>query len=154
MIRNKLRFLFFTMLSLFCLLMLTGCPWGQMKYYPSETASTYMNGDSVCFFIPNAQDYQPVFISINLRSTPPKEGTFTDEPNLTIIDGKLCIPPSFYHLPDTSTGPFIVQLVIESKDKGNHPRHFVLGFEMLNSRAYDVPLTKREYDEPSIASKI
>lgn len=154
MIRKKLRFLFYTMSSLFCLLMLTGCPWGQMKYYPAETASTYMNGDSVCFFIPNGQDYQPVFISINLRSTPSQERIFTDDPNLTIIDGRFCIPPSFYQFPDTSAGPFIVQLVIESKDKGIHPRHFVLGFEMLNRRAYDVPLTKSEYDEPSIASKI
>lgn len=149
MIRKKRCFLLFMTSSLFCLLMLTGCPWGQMKYYPAETASAYMVGDSLCFRIPDEQDYQPVFISINLRSTLSKERGFTDNPKLHIINGQLCIPPSFYHFPDTSTAPFIVELVLQSQSADNHPRDFVVGFKILNRRVYDEPLTKREYDEPS-----
>jgi len=130
-----------------CLLMLTGCPWGGMKYYPSETAKTYASDDSICFHIADEKDYQPVFIAINLRNTPPKDSKFTKSPKLNIVNGKFCIPPSFYKFPVTSLDPFIIQVVLRSQNKNNHPRNFVIGFEMHDKMPYDVPLTKREYDE-------
>jgi hypothetical protein len=128
---------------------LTGCPWGGMKYYPAETASVWIKNESVCFYVPDSEDYQPVFISINLRSTPSRERNFTDQPKIRATEGKLCISPSFYTFPDTSKDPFIIEVVLQSQDKSNHPRSFVVGFEMINGRTRDVPLTTREYHVPA-----
>lgn len=130
------------------LLVLTGCTWGGMKYYPSETANTYASDNSVCFHIADEKDYEPVFIAINLRSTPSKERKFTKNPKLNIVNGQFCIPPSFYDFPVESVEPFIIQVVLSSQNKNNHPRNFVMGFVMRDKTPYDVPLTKREYDEP------
>jgi len=129
------------------LLVLTGCPWGGMKYSPSETANTYASDNSVCFHIVDAKDYRPVFIAINLRNTPSKVRKFTSDPKLDVVNGQFCIPPSFYNFPATSADPFIVQVVLRSQNKSNHPRNFVMGFVMHDKIPYDVPLTKREYDE-------
>lgn len=148
MIIQKKRYLLYCSAPFFIILLLSGCPWGEMKYYPDETASAYMNGDSLCFLIPNGTDYEPVIISINLRSTPPKERSFIDKPLLKIVEGQLCIPPSFYHFPDSSQGPFIIEFVLQSQNKNFRPRSFVIGFEMINRRAYDIPLTDMEISRP------
>lgn len=147
-IRKKRRFLLCTILSLFSLLMLTGCPWERVKYYPAETASVDRRGDAVCFLIPDEQDYQPVFISINRRGTPNNERTFTENPALYIVDGQFCIPPSFYHFSDDASEPFIINLVLHSQKENRHPREFVVAFKVLDRQVYNVPLTTREYDEP------
>lgn len=127
---------------------LTGCPWGGVRYYPAETSSVWMKDNAVCFSVPDSKDYRPVFISINLRSTPSKERKFTSQPKLHITDGQLCIAPSFYHFSDTLKDPFIVETVLQSSNKKNHPRSFVVGFEITKGKAQDVPLTTREYDVP------
>lgn len=141
----------FLILAVTSVFTLTGCPWGGMKYYPAETASVWMKNNAVCYYVPDSKDYQPVFISINLRNKSSKERQFTENPNLRITDGQLCISPSFYHFPDTSKAPFIVEVVLQSKSKSNHPRSFVTGFEMINGKARDVSLTTREYHVPATA---
>lgn len=130
------------------LLTLTGCPWGGMKYSPAETAGAWMRNNTVCFSISDSKDYQPFFMAINLRSVPPKERMFIDSPKLRVTDGELCIPSYFYHFPDNSTEPFIVEFVLRSSNKSNHARSFVSGFEMINGKVQNVPLTQREYGEP------
>lgn len=67
---------------------------------PHETTSVSKQGENVCLDIPDAQDYQPADMGINPRGTPSKEKDFNFSPGLTIVNGKLRIPPSFYHFPD------------------------------------------------------
>ncbi|MCS2157978.1 hypothetical protein MUU48_13800 [Scandinavium sp. H11S7] len=129
------------------LLTLTGCPWGSMRYYPAETTRVLKKDNSVCFSILDSKDYQPVFIAINLRSVPSKERKFIDPPKLRLTDGQLCFPPSYYHFPDTSKEPFIIEFVLQSQDEKNHPRSFVTAIEMINGRAQNVSLTEQEFDQ-------
>ncbi|MBB1199833.1 hypothetical protein EGM70_05900 [Enterobacteriaceae bacterium 89] len=105
-----------------------------------------MKDNAVCFSVPDSEDYQPVFISINLRGTPSNEREFSTLPKLRIIDGQLCIEPSFYHFSETLKEPYIIKTVLQSKSKKNHPRSFVVGFENNNGIVRDIPLTTREYD--------
>lgn len=130
------------------IILLTGCPWGGVKYFPAEKINAWMNKSNVCFFIPDSKDYQPVFIAINLRSTPSKARSFIDSPELQVADGQLCIPSSYFHLPDTSVDPLIVEFVLQSQAENDHPRSFVSGFSIANGMIKNIPLTKREYDEP------
>ncbi|MEB2420612.1 putative T6SS immunity periplasmic lipoprotein [Citrobacter sp. R-1.5.2] len=146
-IKQKHSILFFV-LCVISIFILTGCPWGGMKYYPAETANVWMKNHAVCFYVPDSKDYQPVFISINPRGTSSKERQFTEQPKLRITDGQLCISPSFYSFPYTSKKAFIVEIVLRSQDRRHHPRSFVTGFEMINGRARNVPLTTREFDVP------
>ncbi|RXA97824.1 hypothetical protein EQP49_05030 [Yersinia sp. 2105 StPb PI] len=101
-----------------------------------------MAGDSICFFVPNTDDYQPANIAINSRDTPHREQNITFDPGLRVTDGKLCIPPSFYSFPDK--GQFIVGYVLTSKAHGNVPRRIVAGIEISNGRVYGISLTDRE----------
>ena len=149
MIREKRQFILSVLTSLFCLLILTGCPWGHMKYFPRETARVYLKGDSICFFVPDVQDYQPVFIAINLRDISLQESQFIDNPKLRLVGGQLCIPHSFYHFPDNEAGVFIIETVFHSKNTHHHPRDFIVGFKIRDRKIYNEPLTTREYDEPS-----
>lgn len=142
---NSGVFLALPVISVFTL---TGCPRGEMRYSPAETASVWMKNNAVCFVVPESKDYQPVFISVNRRSTPSKERRFTSQPALRLTGGRLCIDPSFYHFPDTATDPFIVDVVFKSQNKKNYPRSFTVGFEVTNGEARNVPLTTREYDVP------
>lgn len=126
------------------LLTLTGCPWNGIKYYPAETTSVWMKGNVPCFSIPDSKDYQPVFIAINLRSTPSKEKKFIEPPGLRVAGGQLCLPPSYYHFPVTSIEPFIIEFVLQSQDESNHPRSFVTVIEMNNGKAQNVALRSTE----------
>lgn len=124
------------------LLMLTGCPGEGDRLYPDETTQVSRMGEDICFRVPDAQDYQPIFIAINPRGTPPKEQTFTSKPKLTISDGQLCIPPSFY--PFSTNGQFIVEYILSSPKYKNKSRSVVVGVEVMNNRIYNMPLRDRE----------
>lgn len=73
-----------------CLLGLTGCP-GPITVHFNETTQVTKQNENVCFYVNNAQDYQPVFIGINPRELPPKEKYYKFSPDLRVADGKLCI---------------------------------------------------------------
>ncbi|GAL58212.1 hypothetical protein EV102420_09_02450 [Pseudescherichia vulneris NBRC 102420] len=127
------------------LLTLTGCPGPGDRFIPHETTSVSKQGKNICFNVTDAQDYQPADIGINPRGTPAKEKDFNFSPGLTIVDGKLCIPPSFYHFPDN--GRFIVEYILISK-KDDEPRKFVVGVGIKNGEVYNFPLTDREIARP------
>ncbi|MCT4712262.1 hypothetical protein MUA04_19005 [Enterobacteriaceae bacterium H11S18] len=129
-----------------CLGVLTGCPGPGDRFIPHETTSVSKQGKNVCFNITDAQDYQPADIGINPRGTPSKEKNFNFSPELTIDDGKLCIPPSFYHFPDN--GRFVVEYILVSKKHEDEPRKFVVGVGMNNEQVYNFPLTDREIARP------
>lgn len=135
-------------LSLVSVFTLTGCPWGGMKYYPAEKTSAWINSDEICFSVPESRDYQPVFISINFRWTPPKKRQFFDRPTLLVRKNNLCIPPAFYQFTDNSESPYIVEFILQSQNKNNPPRSFIAGFDMIAGKPSDVQLTKQEYDVP------
>ncbi|HCI5429472.1 hypothetical protein EKN92_23120 [Enterobacter hormaechei] len=118
---------------------------------PHETTSVSKQGKNVCFNIKDAQDYQPVDIGINPRGIPLKEKDFNFSPELTIVDGKLCIPPSFYHFPDN--GRFIVEYILISK-KHDEPRKFVVGVGINHGVVYNFPLTDREIARPYGSIKV
>ncbi|MDR2263422.1 MAG: hypothetical protein LBE93_08200 [Enterobacter asburiae] len=124
-----------------CLVILTGCPGPGDRFIPHETTSVSKQGKNVCFNITDAQDYQPADIGINPRGTPSKEKDFNFPPEVTIVDGKLCIPPTFYHFPDN--GVFIVEYRLISK-KYDESRKFVVGVGINNGVVYNFPLTDRE----------
>ena len=83
------------LLSLTCLLALTGCPGSGDRLTPDEEATVIMMADNVCFEVQDAGDYQPADIAINPRGTPYKEQNIILAPALRVRDGKLCVPPLF-----------------------------------------------------------
>ncbi|NDO80643.1 hypothetical protein CJP72_07615 [Citrobacter sp. NCU1] len=111
-----------------------------------ETAQVSQQGDSVCFNVIDAQDYQPVDIGINPRGTPPKDKQFNFSPGLKVADGKLCIPPSYYLFPDK--GQFIVEYILISKKDKNESRSVVVTFEINQGRIYNVTPTQKEISLP------
>lgn len=129
-----------------CLVILTGCPGPGDRFIPHETTSVSKQRENVCFNVTEAQDYQPADIGINPRGTPSKEKDFNFSPELTIVDGKLCIPPSFYDFPDS--GRFIVEYTLVSKKYNDKPRKFVVGVGVNNGQVYNFPLTDREIARP------
>lgn len=141
-----MKILWLVLLSSVCLLTLTGCPGPGDRFIPHETTSVFKQGENVCFNITDAEDYQPAYMGINLRGTPSKEKDYNFSPSLTIIDGKLCIPPSFYHFPDN--GKFIVEYILVSKKHEDEPRKFVVGVGINNEQIYNFPLTDREIVRP------
>ncbi|MBB1199835.1 hypothetical protein EGM70_05915 [Enterobacteriaceae bacterium 89] len=128
------------------LLLLTGCPWGQVKIYPDETASIALNGDSICFFIPSAQGYYPEFLAVNFRGAPSKDMRLIKKPNIDVINGQLCIPPTVYDFFKLSPAIYIVEVIFQSES--NRPRKFVVGFEVRGNNAHDVHLTDMEIMRP------
>lgn|GEM_PF-392906 len=134
------------LLSGMCLLMLTGCPGPGDRGRFDETAQVSQQGDSVCFNVTDAEDYQPADIGINPRGISSKENNFNFTPNLTVSDGKLCIPPSFYRFP--RKGQFIIEYVLTSKKHHDEPRSFVITLEINNYHIYNVTLTEREINLP------
>ncbi len=146
------RMFFSVVLSGLCLLILTGCPGPGDRFIPHETTSVSKQGQNICFKVSDAQDYQPDDIGINPRGTPSKEKDFNFSPNLTIADGKLCIPPSFYHFPDN--GRFIVEYILTSKKHEDEPRKFVVGVGINNGEVYNFALTDREIARPYGSIKV
>lgn len=142
----NIKRLIITALFITSAILLSGCPWGQMKIYPDETATARTENGSLCFTIPDASGYYPVFLSINPRNTPSKEKTFIDKPDMQIVNGSLCIPPTVFTFPEESRFPYIVEFILRSED--NHPRHFVTGFEIRNGKPYEIHLTDKEMFRP------
>lgn len=125
---------------------LAGCPGPGDRFIPHETASVIKQGESICFNVVEAQDYQLADIGINPRGTPSKEKDFNFSPGLTIVDGKLCIPPSFYHFPNN--GKFTIEYLLTSKEHDDEPRKFVVGVGINHGEIYNFPLTDREIARP------
>lgn len=134
------------LLSGICLLILTGCPGPGDRMLPDETASVSKQGENVCLNVPDAQDYQPADIGINPRGTPSKNKNFNFSPGLSVIDGKLCISPSFYRFQDK--GQFIIEYILISKKHDDEPRKFVVTLEINNGRIYNVTPTDMEMNRP------
>lgn len=134
------------LLFLVCLLTLTGCPGSGDRIRFDETTQVSRVGKDVCFRVLNSQGYQPAIISINLRHTPSIEKTFTDDPDVIIKNGLLCISPSFYSFPEK--GQFIVEYVLTSKKHNHEPRKFVVTLEINKGRIYNVPPTDKEITRP------
>lgn len=136
-----------SLLSLFfCLSILTGCPGKGDRMRFEETAQASRKGDNICVSIDNAQDYQPVDMGINLRGTPSKEKDFDFSPDLKVIEGELCIPPSYYHFENGNK--YIVEFVLHPTMDNKEARSFVVGVSVNNNQVYNFPLTDREFARP------
>lgn len=140
------------LLSVFCLLNLTGCPGAGDRMRFDETAQASRKGDDVCLSISDAQDYQPVDMGINSRGTPSKEKYFNFSPGLKIVDGALCIPPSYYYF--LNDNKYIVEFVLSSVQRNDEPRGFVVGVGVSKGQVYNFPLTDREISRPYGSIKV
>ncbi|WP_343645674.1 putative T6SS immunity periplasmic lipoprotein [Enterobacter sp.] len=133
-------------LSFFCPLILTGCPGPGDRMRMDQTTLVELRGDNVCMSIRDSQDYQPVDMAINPRGTPSKEKKFDVAPALNLVDGRLCIPPSYYHF--TSGKKYIVEFVLHSPSI-DEPRSFVVAVGVSNdNKVYNFALTSREIARP------
>lgn len=143
------RRLFCTALFLVSIITLTGCPGSGDRLRPDEETTAIKVGDNICFSVSDAEDYQPADIAINPRGTPSREEKITFSPALTVTDGQLCIPSSFYTFPDN--GKFIVSYILVSQKHTDEPRRMVAGLEILHGRVSKMQLTDMEilrpYDE-------
>ncbi|MFJ3459113.1 putative T6SS immunity periplasmic lipoprotein [Scandinavium goeteborgense] len=146
----KLNFLYLFLLSSISLL-LTGCPGVGDRLTPDETTTVELIDGNVCFLIDNPRDYQPQDMGINPRGIPLREKKFILEPDLTISEGKLCVPPAFYHFP--KNGKFIAEYILASNVPGNDTRKFVVGIGITNGHVYNFPLTSGEITRPSTSIK-
>lgn len=135
-----------TFFSGVCLFMLTGCPGYGDRLRPDETSRVSKKGESVCFNVDNAQDYQPVAIGINPRGTPPRDKDFTFSTNLTVTNDELCIPSFFYKFPDK--GQFVIEYVLKSKKHRSEPRSVVVVVEFNGRQIVNLPPTDREIIRP------
>lgn len=135
-----------TILTIVIALILVGCPGPGDRRRLDETAHVNRNGDNICIYIDDARDYQPVAMGINLRGTPSKEKNFNFSPGIYIVDGKLCIPSSYYHFKNGNK--YIVEFVLHSTQRHDEPRAFVVGVGVNNDRVYNFPLTDREISRP------
>lgn len=133
-------------LLLISLITLTGCPGSGDRLRPDEEATVTRAGTSLCFGVPDAEDYQPANIAINTRGTEFKEREITFSPALSVTDGQLCVPSSFYAFPDK--GQFIVSYVLTSKRHEDEPRRMVSGLEISQGRVFNIPLTDMEILRP------
>lgn len=129
-------------MCLISLLALTGCPGIGDRVLPREEAKVSMQGDSVCFRIPNAEGLQPVHIAINPRGTPFRQQKVIFDPDLKLVNEQLCVPPSFFKFP--REGQFIIEYVLASKTRSSTPRIVVTGIEMSNGRAHVISLSAEE----------
>ncbi|MCK7285795.1 hypothetical protein L8P37_10005 [Enterobacter asburiae] len=111
-----------------------------------ETAQVSRQGNEVCMSINDARDYQPADMGINLRGTLPKEKKFNSSPGLKIVDGALCIPPSYHCFMDGNK--YIVEFVLHSESNKDEPRNFVVGIGVNKTQVYNFPLTDREISRP------
>ncbi len=137
----RIRYAFLLSLTL-----LAGCPGHGDYLRPDEIATVSTRGDNVCFSVPEPEDYQPVSISIDPRGTRFRERQITFDPTLRIVNGQLCIPPSFHHFPDK--GQFIVRYVLHSERHKDTPRRMVAGVEIAGECIFDIPLNDMEAVRP------
>jgi len=133
-----------SLLLLVCLITLTGCPGDRWRFNEETTVSTV--GDNICFSVPEAEDYQPVDIAINPRGTPSREKKIIFNPELRVVNGQLCVPPSFYAFPEK--GQFIVGYILHSEHYKKPPRHMVSGIEIANGCVFNISLTDMEIVRP------
>ena len=134
------------LLILLSLALLTGCPGSGDALRPDEISVSSTKGDSVCFSVPESEDYQPVTISIEPRGTRFRDREITFDPKLRVVNNLLCIPPSFYLFPDK--GQFIISYVLRSKRHEDTPRRMVAGIEIHNDCIFDIPLNDMEAVRP------
>ncbi|RUN98337.1 hypothetical protein EKN24_08395 [Enterobacter asburiae] len=125
---------------------LTGCPGPGDRMSLDETAQVSRQGNDVCMSINDARDYQPADMGINLRGTLPKEKKFNSSPGLKIVDGALCIPPSYHCFMDGNK--YIVEFVLHSESNKDEPRNFVVGIGVNKTQVYNFPLADREISRP------
>jgi len=130
------------LISMVSLLTLTGCPGIGDRVLPREEAKVSMQGESICFWIPDVEDKQPRHIAINPIGTPFQLQKIVFSPDIKVVNEYLCIPPSFFRFPDE--GQFIVEYVLAINAQDNTPRIVVTGIEMKNGRVQIIPLSAEE----------
>lgn len=117
---------------------LTGCPGIGDRIQPSEETRVSMQADSICFWVSDVKDMEVAHIAINPRETPFRQQSVIFSPDLKLLDGQLCLPPSFYDFP--SEGKFIVEYILASKEKNTLPRIVITRIEINAGHVNSIPL--------------
>jgi hypothetical protein len=121
---------------------LSGCPGSGDRLKADETTTVSKVGAEVCFDIPDASDYQPSLIAINPRGTPPQKLSIKDSPDLTVANGKLCLPPTFYQFSEKRQ--YIVQYILQKPDDQQSQRSVVIGVEFTGDDVETFTLNANE----------
>ena len=137
-------------LPLLVLPLLSACTMGDrldQRYKPAETAMVELKGDQVCFSISSPEDYQPVFISMAPRHTPPSARWYQQQPRLSVVNSEMCVPPQVYKFPDK--GQFVTSFVLASKEKAKttefNTRRFDAAFEIDKGHASAIKVGNNEF---------
>ncbi|WP_064557834.1 putative T6SS immunity periplasmic lipoprotein [Buttiauxella brennerae] len=125
-----------------CLLTLTGCPGSGDRMLPEEEAKTSMVGTSICFWVPDTEHYRLSDMSISPRGTPPNQREYLFGSDFKIINGKLCVPPERWPLPEK--GQFIARYFLTSISPNGPFRKITTGFEISNGQIKTIRLTSQE----------
>lgn len=124
------------------MLILAGCPGRGDRLKADETTVVSKQGEDVCFFVPDAKNYQPTLISINPRGTLPQNLSVIDSPKLSIRNNALCIPPEFYEFPDK--GQYIVQFILKIPGDWDSVRSVVTSIEFTGKSVKTIHLSDSE----------
>lgn len=138
-----------SLLIVICLQTLTGCPGVGDRLEPDEEGRISVHEGSVCFSVADSDDYVLKYISINPRGTRFRDERVIFSPSLSIVNGLLCIPSSFYNF--NKDGQYFIRASFVSLKHIDRPRRVVSALEVSkgvvhNIRPNDMEIL-RPYDE-------
>ncbi|WP_312972617.1 putative T6SS immunity periplasmic lipoprotein [Atlantibacter sp.] len=125
-----------------CLSTLTGCPGSGDRISPEEEAKISMVGGNICFWVPNTEHYRLSDLSISPREIPPNKRKYIFGADFKIIDGKLCVPPERWSLPEK--GQYIARYFLTPISFNEPFRKVTTGFEISNGEVKAISLTNEE----------
>lgn len=138
-----------SLLAVICLQTLTGCPGPGDRLKPDEEGHVIFNNGNVCFSVTGGDDYVLKYISINPRGTKSKDEKIIFNPQLSIINELLCIPPSFYKF--NKDGQYFIQASFDSFNHADRSRRIVSALEVSKGLVYSIRPNDMEilrpYDE-------
>ncbi|MGV3344332.1 putative T6SS immunity periplasmic lipoprotein [Enterobacteriaceae bacterium LUAb1] len=130
------------LLPVIVLLSLSGC-WMGDYVPPIETTTVKRTNGGLCFKVTDTGDYRLTYIGIKPRDA--QTSFFRNMPALTITEGQLCVPDSYYHFPEE--GDFVVDYSLHSPGRVNRPRFMVAVFRLTGGEPF--PLPPRESEIPA-----
>ncbi|MGV3344334.1 putative T6SS immunity periplasmic lipoprotein [Enterobacteriaceae bacterium LUAb1] len=130
------------LLPVIALLSLSGC-WMGDYVPPIENTTVKRSHSGLCFNVKKLDDYK--LKALRIRNRDAEKGFFRNMPALTITEGQLCVPDSYYHFPEE--GDFVVEYSLHSPGRVNRPRFMVAVFRLTGGEPFLLP--PRESEVPA-----
>ncbi|MGV3345751.1 putative T6SS immunity periplasmic lipoprotein [Enterobacteriaceae bacterium LUAb1] len=122
---------------------LVGC-WMGDYHHPSETTVAKKTNAGLCFKVNDPGDYRLATLRIRPRDV--VKDFFVMMPALSIADGQLCIPDSYYHFP--KNGDYLVDYTLRSPTKVKEQRYVVTALRMTDGEFQQLRLRYSELSTP------